>query len=217
MRSTPAQTLVALAGFVLGAAALASGLPEQVPPSVRVWTGRTVWLGAPMVAFLLPAAMLVSSHLLRGLYAEHPVGEPGPPDVIAIYDAIMLRVAVFVTGVHAAVLLAVLGLLSGRKWAGVLVPIMLGFTMISIGNLLPKTRPNLAIGLRTRLTLADRALWIRIHRRAGYMSVVCGAVIVLSAIAVPRPIGPGMILLAGPAASAGACLLLWFSRKHVHA
>lgn len=217
MRSPPPQTSVTLAGFALGAVALASGLPEQVPPSLTAWTGRTFWLGTPMVAFLLPAAMLVSSRLLRGLYVEHPVGEPSPPDVIATYDAIMLRVAVFVTGVHAVVLVAVLGLLSGRKWAGVLVPLMLGFTMISIGNLLPRTRPNLAIGIRTRLTLADPALWLRIHRRAGYMTVASGAVIVVSAIAVPRPVGPGMILLVAPAAVAGACLLLWVSRKHVRA
>lgn len=134
-----------------------------------------------------------------------------------MYDAIMLRVTVLVMGVHGAVLLAVLGLLSGRKWAGVLVPLMLGFAMISIGNLLPRTRPNLAIGIRTRLTLADRVLWMRVHRWAGYMTVACGVVVVLSAIAVPRPVGPGMILIVGPAAIAGACLLVCVSRKQVHA
>jgi len=129
----------------------------------------------------------------------------------------MLRVTVFVVGVHGAVLLAVLGRLSGRRWAAELVPLMLGFTMIGIGNLLPKTRPNLAIGIRTRLTLSDRALWIRVHRWAGYLMVGCGAVIVLSAMAVPRPVGPGMILLVGPAALAGTCLLVRFSRPRVRA
>ncbi|HEY2433527.1 MAG TPA: SdpI family protein [Vicinamibacterales bacterium] len=89
----------------------------------------------------------------------------------------MLRFTVFVMGVHGAVLLAVLGLLSGRRWAAELVPLMLGFTMISVGNLLPRTRPNLAIGIRTQLTLSNRAVWIRVHRRAGYLVVACGAVI----------------------------------------
>ena len=32
------------------------GLPQQVPPSWTVSAGRTLWLGAPMVAFLLPTA-----------------------------------------------------------------------------------------------------------------------------------------------------------------
>jgi uncharacterized membrane protein len=129
----------------------------------------------------------------------------------------MLRFTVFVMAVHGAVLLAVLGLLSGRWWAAQLVPLMLGFTMISIGNLLPRTRPNLAIGIRTRLTLSDRALWMRVHRWAGYMAVAGGAVIVLSAITVPRPIGPGMVLLVGPAALAGTCVLVRLSRNTEHA
>jgi uncharacterized membrane protein len=218
MRSRPSpQSFVALVGFVLGGIAFYWGLPEQVPPSWTVPAGRTFWLGAPMVAFLLPTAMVVTDFLLRGLCVQHPIDGPNSPNALAVYDAIMLRVTVCVVGIHGAVLLAVLGRLSGRRWAAELVPLMLGFTMISIGNLLPRTRPNLAIGIRTRLTLSDRALWMRVHRWAGYMVVVCGAVIVLSATAVPRPIGPGMILLVGPAALVGTCLIVRFSRTHFHA
>lgn len=170
-----------------------------------------------MVAFLLPTAVAITDFLLLDLSVKQPVDEPNSQHVLAIYDAIMLRFTVFVMGVHGAVLLAVLGLLSGRRWAAQLVPLMLGFAMISIGNLLPRTCPNHAIGIRTRLTLSDRAFWMRVHRWAGYMVVAGGAVIVLSAMTVPRPIGPGMILLVGPAALAGTCLLVWLSRKRDHA
>jgi uncharacterized membrane protein len=170
-----------------------------------------------MVAFLLPTAAAVTDALLRGLCVKHPISEPSSTQVLPIYDAIMLRFNIFVIGVHAAVLLAVQGLLSGQAWAAQMVPLMLGFTMISIGNLLPRTRPNLAIGIRTHRTLSDRALWMRTHRSAGYMLVACGAVIVLSAIAVPKPVGPGMILLVGPAALGGTWFLIRFSGRHVHA
>lgn len=218
MRSMPSvQTFVVLVGYVLGGIALYWGLPEQVPPSWTISASRTFWIGAPMVAFLLPTALVLTDFLLRDLCVKHPIDQQDSPNAVAAYDAIMLRFTVFVVGVHAAILLAVLGLLSGRRWAAELVPVMLGFTMISVGNLLPRTRPNLAIGIRTRLTLSDRALWMRVHRWAGYLVVGCGAVIVLSAIAVPRPVGPGMILLVGPAALAGTWLLLRFSKKHVHA
>ena len=87
---------------------------------------------------------------------------------------------------------------------------MLGLALISIGNLLPKMRPNLAIGIRTTRTLADRALWNRVHRAAGYLTVASGFVLVLSALTVPRPLGPGMILVVGPAALVGTCLVIWF-------
>lgn len=208
MRSMPpTQAFVVLAGYVLGGIALSRGLPGQVPPS---------WLGAPMVAFLLPTAAAVTDYLLRDLCVRHPADEADSSNALAIYDAIMLRFTIFVVSVHGAVLLAALGLLSGRRWAAQLVPLMLGFAMISIGNLLPKTRPNLAIGIRTRLTLSDRVLWMQVHRWAGYLLVASGAIIVLSAIVVPRPVGPGMILLVGPAVLAGTCLLVRFSRRHVH-
>jgi uncharacterized membrane protein len=215
LRST--QTFVVLAGYVLGGFALYWGLPEQVPPSWTVPAHGTLWLGTPMVAFLLPTAVAITDLLLRGLCVKHPIDEPNLMNVLAIYDAIMLRFTIFVMGVHGAVLLAMLGLLWGREWAAQLVPLMLGFTMISIGNLLPKTRPNLAIGIRTRLTLSDRALWIRVHRSAGYMVVAGGAVVVLSAMTVPRPVGPTMILLVGPAALVGTWLLIRFSGSHAHA
>jgi uncharacterized membrane protein len=80
-------------------------------------------------------------------------------------------------------------------------------TLMSIGNLLPRTRPNLAIGIRTARTLSDRALWIRTHRSLGYLVTALGVVIVVAALAVPAPIGTGMILLAGPMAMFGTALL----------
>jgi uncharacterized membrane protein len=170
-----------------------------------------------MVAFLLPTAVVVTDALLRGLSVRHPVDETSAVNVLALYDAIMLRFMVFVVGVHATVLAGLLGMLRGQEWAAQIVPLMLGFTMISIGNLLPRTRPNLAIGIRTRNTLSDRALWIRVHRSVGYMVVACGAVLVLSAMTVPRPLGPAMILLVGPATLVGTCLLVRCSRTHVDA
>jgi uncharacterized membrane protein len=172
-------------------------------------------LGGPLVAFLLPTAVLITDWLLRGLCIKHPVDGESVAAVIAIYDAIMLRVTIFVIGVHAAILLALLGWFSGQSWAAQIVPVMLGLTLISIGNLLPKTRPNLAIGIRTTRTLADRALWNRVHRPAGYLTVASGLVLVLSALAVPRPIGPGMILLVGPAALVATCLVIRLSQREL--
>lgn len=209
--------LVTVVGYALGALALYSGLPQQIPPSWTVPGRGTVWSGAPMVAFLLPTAVAVTDALLRGLSVRHPVDEATAVNVLAVYDAIMLRFMVFVIGVHATVLAGLLGMLRGQEWAAQIVPLMLGFTIIGIGNLLPRTRPNIAIGIRTRRTLSDHALWIRVHRSAGYMVVACGAVIVLSAIAVPSPVGPGMILLVGPAALVVTCRLIRSSGKHTHA
>jgi immunity protein, SdpI family len=213
MRAPRSQSLVIFTGYVAGAVALYRGLPEQVPPAWTVPGRGALWLGAPMVAFLLPTAAAVTDVLLRGLAVRSPIGEPSSTNVLATYDAVMLRFTVFVVGVHVMVLAGLQGTLRGHEWAARIVPLMLGLTLISVGNLLPRTRPNLAIGIRTRRTLSDRALWIRVHRSAGYLIVACGAVIVLSAIALPGPAGPGMILVVGPVALAGTGLLVRSSGK----
>jgi uncharacterized membrane protein len=206
-----------LVGYGLGIAALYSGLPAEIPPTWTASNGDVLRLGTPMVAFLLPTAVTVIDILLRGLCVSNRIDQHSTADVLAMVDAIMARVAVFVVGVHVAVLAGLLGLFSGREWAAQVVPLMLGITMISVGNLLPRTRPNLAIGIRTRRTLSDRAYWLKTHRRAGYLIVTCGVVVVLSALAVPRPVGPGMILLVGPVALVGMWLLVRFQGRHAHA
>jgi uncharacterized membrane protein len=211
------QKALILAGSVVGVAALWRGLPEHIPPSGSVPGFGTLSFGAAMVAFLLPTALALTDVLLRGLCVRHPVDEASASQVLSIYDAIMLRFTAFVICVHALVLAGVLGLLRGREWGNHIVPVMLGLTMISVGNLLPRTRPNLAIGIRTRRTLSDHALWMRTHRSAGNMMVACGFLIVLSALAVPPPIGPGMILLVGPAALVGTGFLIHYSRSRANA
>jgi immunity protein, SdpI family len=210
------HTLVIAAGYALGAA-LYTRLPEQIPPSWDVPGRGVVWFGGVMVAFLLPTAAAVTNTLLRGLCVRHPIDGSGSATGLATYDAIMLRFILFLMGVHAMMLAGALGMLQGRGWAVQIVPVMLGLTMIGVGNLLPRTRPNLVIGIRTPHTLADRALWIRTHRVAGYTLVALGFVIVLAAIAVPPPIGSGMILLVGPAGTLGMAGFMWYCRRKARA
>jgi immunity protein, SdpI family len=195
-RLSPHVLLVA-AGYGLGAA-LYPAIPDEVP------------LARPMAAFLLPTAAAVTYGLLRGLCTRHPVGEASP-DAVATYDAVMLRLILFLMGVHATVLLGLQGMLWGRSWAARIVPVLLGLAMIGIGNLLPRTRPNLAIGIRTARTLADRAQWAHTHRIAGYALVGLGLVVVVAGVALPPPIGPGMIQLVAPVAALGV-LVLRFKR-----
>jgi hypothetical protein len=214
MRSAHSKTrLIIGAGYVVGAFALYRGLPEYGAASSH----RTVSMNALMLAFLFPTAAAVTDALLRRLSISHPVGEAGSGTVLATYDAIMLRFILFIVGVHAVMLLAVAGFFTGLGWAAQIVPVMLGLTMIGIGNLLPRTRPNLAIGIRTHRTLSDRVLWTRIHRSAGYLLVASGILIVLSSIAVPAPIGAAVVLVVGPALMVGTWLLARFSRTGGHA
>ena len=81
---------------------------------------------------------------------------------------------------HVMVLAGMVGMLRGQMLAPRLVVILLGLLFVGIGNLLPRTRPNLVIGIRTSRTLADRGLWMHTHRVGGYVAVGLGIVIVLA-------------------------------------
>jgi uncharacterized membrane protein len=188
-------------GYVLGVAVF-SRLPQQV--------------ARPMVAFLLPTAALVTFALLRQLGTRH-LSEDHSRDFLLTYDAIMFRFLLFLTGVHATILAGLLGLLWGREWAARIVPVLLGAFLIGIGNLLPRTRPNLAIGISTSGTRSDRALWMRIHRVAGYLVVALGFLILVGGIAVPAPAGPRMGRLVEPAALLGVPALVLYSRRKIRA
>ena len=134
--------------------------------------------------------------------------------MLATYDAIMFRFVLFVMGVHATMLTGLLGVLWGQAWAARIIPVLLGSVLIGVGNLLPRTRPNLAFGIRTSWTLTDRALWIRTHRIAGYIAVVLGSMIVVAAITAPEPIGSQMSLLVGPAGLLSIPALVLYARRH---
>ena len=85
--------------------------------------------------------------------------------------------------------------------------------MIAIGNLLPRTRPNRSLGIRTSRTLSDRSVWMRTHRMAGYMVVTLGVAILLGAVALPVPVGPQMGRLVEPGAVLGIPALVLYSRR----
>jgi uncharacterized membrane protein len=193
----------------MGVAALRAGFPGHEEPI----GSAARWIDDAFAAFLLPMAALTTDVLLRGLVVRHPIEAPDSTDMASIYDAIMLRVVAFLMGVHAMVLAGSLGLLIERPWASRVVPLMLGLTLMSVGNLLPRTRRNLAIGIRTARTLSDRAIWIRTHRLIGRLVVITGLLVVLAAIAVPAPIGTGFILGVGPVALAGSVLAVRVSAR----
>ena len=75
------------------------------------------------------------------------------------------------------------GMYLPKIWAMRAVVVLLGLTFVAVGNLLPRTRPNVAVGIRTRQTLSNSQIWNRVHRVGGYVTVFWGAVIALSAIA----------------------------------
>jgi uncharacterized membrane protein len=143
-----------------------------------------------LVAFTLPTTALVIYSLFRSLW-RHDRIRSGNGAFEFTYHTIVLRVLLFVLALHALVMAELTGVLSavgldtsaGRGMsAGRAVVVLLGAALVAIGNLLPRTRPNVAVGVRTRRTLSNPQLWQQVHRAGGYATVGLGIVIALTGL-----------------------------------
>jgi uncharacterized membrane protein len=156
-----------------------------------------------LVAFGLPITGAAVYFLFRSLWV-HDTVRTGNGAFEATYQAIVFRVIVFVVAMHTLLIVALtdtMNVIGSHTWGKRVVVVMFGLTFVAIGNLLPRTRPNIAFGLRTARTLANTRLWQQVHRVGGYASVAFGLVIVIAGAAAPlRDFVAGFISLAGVAA-----------------
>jgi uncharacterized membrane protein len=155
------------------------------------------------IAFSLPTTILVIYLLFRSLW-RHDRVRTGNGAFEATYHAIVFSVMLFVFAMNALLMVAltdVMDVIGSHTWGKRVVVVMFGLTFVAVGNLLPRTRPNIALGLRTARTLANTTLWQQVHRVGGYATVAFGVVVVIAGAAAPmRDTVAGLISLAGVAA-----------------
>jgi uncharacterized protein len=158
--------------------------PGPAPRSVALFLipalALVIW-----AAFRL-AATAAGQRLARHLFPHAPaeVTSPGQFERFGkTYDTIVLGVVVLLLGLHAAVLAAAL---DAPSIATRLVPAALGGSLVLMGNVMPRLRPNWVAGLRTRRLLEDPQLWRTTHRVFGAAFVVSGLLTILVAGVAPR-------------------------------
>jgi hypothetical protein len=167
-----------------------------------------------MVAFTLPTTALVIYGLFRSLW-KHDRVRTGNGAFEVTYHAIVLRVLLFVLVLHTLVMIVLTGAIEAdslRSSASRAVVVLLGVVLIMIGNLLPRTRPNIAVGVRTTRTLTNTQVWQQVHRVGGYATVGLGVVIALTGLVLAREsVGP---VISAAALFAAVAVLVSY-RKHV--
>ena len=207
-RRLPSRAVAVLVtGYLVGLAAypkLPGPFLDQ-KPSARI-----------LVAFTLPTTALVIYALFRSLWTHDRV-RSGNGAFESTYHAIVLRVLLFVFALHALVMIELtgakdalgLGLSGGRA-----VVVLLGVVLIAIGNLLPRTRPNVAVGVRTTRTLTNTQVWQQVHRAGGYATVGLGVVIAVTGLVLTHETVGAVI---SAAAFLAAMIVFASYRKHARA
>lgn len=73
--------------------------------------------------------------------------------------------------------------------------LLMGIFMIVIGNIMPKTKRNSVIGLRTRWSMSNDEIWSKSNRFGGYTMVVVGVLVVIVAFVFYKPWSSMIMLL----------------------
>ena len=190
------------AGFALSVAASLGWLGTY-----EAFSGRPV-LERSIALFLLPATGSVIWALISSLQRRRlPAQDNGVADA-AIRD-IVFWVLVFLMGMHAVMVGMLVGITWIRPWASRAVVVLGGVMLVAIGNLLPRTRPNMALGIRTSRTLTDRQLWMLTHRASGYVAVLLGALTIYSGFFLAREHIPGVPFLGFVSAAIALLAYYW--------
>ena len=167
--------VVVLAAYAAGAAWYA--LNFWGPPTTRA----EELSGGGLIAFLLPTAAAVVLWMFHTFEARRPLWSREPGDCAAT-ERVLFRILMFIAGLHGLVLSLVTEIAWVRQWGLELAFLLIGALLVSVGNLLPKTRPNVLVGIRTPRSLRSRHFWIEINRAGGYVSVALGLVMIVAAV-----------------------------------
>jgi len=150
------------------------------------------------IAFLIPTAALVTCSAVETLFSRTTSNAPHVESAKAV-RAVIAFTAVFMVALHGLVLLSLLGFVISGLPVHRLVVVLFGLLLVGIGNVLPRVRPNIVIGIHTRRLLVNRTAWARVHRVVGYLlaalgTIAIGAGLMLSKSQIPVVLSAAVVV-----------------------
>ena len=162
-----------LAGLILW-----EKLPEQVPTHFNAVGEVDGWSSRAFAVFALPG-ILLGLHWLCALGSM--LGDPKAKNLEGkVFSLVLWICPVMSVLLMALVYCTALGMDVNVE---IIMPLLVGLITVIIGNWLPKCKQSYTLGIKLPWTLADEDNWERTHRFAGPLWVVCGIVIMASALA----------------------------------
>ena len=155
-------------------------LPDEIPIHFKV-QGEADNYGHPMMAFFTASLPL----LMLGLFAIVPKLDPKKQSYekhSKPYGIFIFAMTVFLIIIHWVTILIALGI---DLPISLFVPIGIGILFIIIGNYMPQIRQNYTFGIRFPWSLDNPDNWRYTHRIGGYVFILAGILIGLSAFCSP--------------------------------
>lgn len=168
-----------------------------------------------LTSFTLPAAAFIILLIFRSLAKRDPL-RANYDRFRRTYEISLDLATVLVLGTH-LLLLGQMMSYRGRvgPWISYVPTCLVGVVLIAAGNVLPRLRPNSAMGIRTRWTMGDETVWRKTHLAAGYVLIVFGLTLIawtfIDFQGIWWVLGPGAVITA-----AGLPLLSYVIWRRVH-
>jgi uncharacterized membrane protein YhdT len=189
-------TVVPVAAAFAFSAAVFSRLPESADPNFSAVfplpQSDGDMLPRTFLALLLPVTALVSwvlvnllSRVSRGRsplpdwWINENTGSAAVKRFEPTFNTILFAVMSLFLLIHLALLGSVLG---WPAWSYRVIVVIFGVGLIAAGNVMPRTKPNWMMGLRTKRTLSDPVIWSRTHRMFGALMVLAGVLVIATAM-----------------------------------
>jgi uncharacterized membrane protein len=184
-------------------------LPEQMTTHWDANGNPNGWMPRAVGAFALPVMILLVGGLLR-LAPRIDPRRDNYDRFRGAYEWTIAAVLLVMFAVHLIILAAALGY---HPPIARLVPVLVGFLFLSMGNVLPRARPNWLHGIRTPWTLSNDRVWERTHRVAGYAMTAAGVLILLASVLLPPSLGIYLVVGTALAATLGPAVYSYFIWK----
>ncbi|MGB8959819.1 MAG: SdpI family protein [Candidatus Aminicenantales bacterium] len=136
------------------------------------------YFGRIATSFTLPAAALAIVLIFKSLAKRDPF-RANYAKFRRTYDLFLDFAVLLAVATHVLILSKIM-IVQGHvgRWITYVPTALIGVTLIVIGNVWPRLRPNSAMGIRTRWALRDETVWMKTHRAGGYFLVVFGLILI---------------------------------------
>lgn len=177
MKQSKSSILLTVVSLLLSLTVFSS-LPEQIPAHWNVY-GTVDRFAPKLTVFIFPGIIFLITILFQFMRRTDPNSDN--------YDKFQREYHryTFVIGLvfFAVQIMTIAAAFRMDFNVNLIFCLGIGSLFIFIGNLLPKTKHNYFIGIRTPWTLADEQNWFRTHRIAGKIWVLGGLIVALTALA----------------------------------
>ena len=150
-------------------------LPEQIPSHWNTDGEVDGWSSKAFAVFGMPLILLAFQWLCTLGTGSDPKKANHPQKVVHL---VLWIIPVLSIVLHAIAYMAALG---QTVRVEVIMPVLIGLVLTIVGNYLPKCKHNYTIGIKIPWTLNSEENWNKTHRFAGWLWMVCGILIMLTA------------------------------------